>query len=141
MHCRVLMFLAFVGGGAQEPQLFPIPNSAASIGFRRVERMYESDNLIGSHISLFEQIMKSRPRGLPATLASGNLDRMSRVAEIETAIERLQPTEVTQLTAWLNEYQQMIQASSEIFAMYDREETSCNWKHPSRQTRTSPRSD
>ncbi|PWU12486.1 MAG: hypothetical protein C5B50_21345 [Verrucomicrobia bacterium] len=50
---------------------------------------------------------------------------MSTVAEIESAIERLQPREVTQLTAWLIEYQQMIQASAEIFAMYDQEEASC----------------
>jgi hypothetical protein len=47
---------------------------------------------------------------------------MSTVAEIESAIERLQPTEVAELAAWLNEYQQMIQASAQIFAMYDREE-------------------
>lgn len=50
---------------------------------------------------------------------------MSSVAEIESAIERLQPSEVTQLTAWLNEYQQMIHAGAEIFSMYDREEASC----------------
>ena len=47
---------------------------------------------------------------------------MSSVAEIESAIERLQPSEVAEVAAWLNEYQQMIQASSEVFAMYDREE-------------------
>jgi len=47
---------------------------------------------------------------------------MSTVAEIESAIERLQPSEVAQLAAWLNDYQQMIQASAQIFAMYDREE-------------------
>lgn len=39
----------------------------------------------------------------------------STISEIETAIERLQPSEVTEFTAWLNEYQQIIQASSEIF--------------------------
>lgn len=54
---------------------------------------------------------------------------MSTVAEIESAVERLQPSEVTELTAWLNKYQQMIQASAEIFSMYDREEASC--KEPS----------
>jgi hypothetical protein len=42
---------------------------------------------------------------------------MSTIAEIESAIERLQPSEVAELTAWLNEYQLMIQASSEIFAI------------------------
>jgi hypothetical protein len=50
---------------------------------------------------------------------------MSTVAEIESAIERLQPPQVAELTAWLNEYYQTIQASSEMFALYDREETSC----------------
>ena len=50
---------------------------------------------------------------------------MSTVAEIESAIERLQPLEVAQLAAWLDEYQQMIRASAEIFATYDREEASC----------------
>jgi len=47
---------------------------------------------------------------------------MSTVAEIESAIEKLSPGEVAQLAAWLEEYQQMINASSQIFAMYDREE-------------------
>ena len=50
---------------------------------------------------------------------------MSTVAEIESAIERLQSSEVAELADWLNEYQQMIQASAEVFAMYDREEDSC----------------
>ena len=50
---------------------------------------------------------------------------MSTVAEIESAIERLQPREVDQLAAWLHEYQQMIRASAEIVAMYDREEALC----------------
>jgi hypothetical protein len=47
---------------------------------------------------------------------------MSTVAEIEAAIERLKPAEVAELAVWLEEYQQMVNASSEIFAMYDREE-------------------
>ena len=47
---------------------------------------------------------------------------MSTVAEIEAAIERLAPAEVAELAAWLEEYQQMVNASSEIFALYDREE-------------------
>jgi len=54
-----------------------------------------------------------------------NLSCMSTVAEIESAIERLQPSEVVKLAAWLNEYQQMIQASAEMFSLYDREEASC----------------
>jgi hypothetical protein len=47
---------------------------------------------------------------------------MSSVAEIESAIERLSAAEVAALAAWLEEYQQMINASAEIFSMYEREE-------------------
>ena len=47
---------------------------------------------------------------------------VSTVAEIESAIEKLSSGEVAQLAAWLEEYQQMINASSQIFGMYDREE-------------------
>ena len=47
---------------------------------------------------------------------------MSTVAEIESAIEKLSPEQVTQLAAWFEEFQQMINASSEIFQMYDQEE-------------------
>ncbi len=55
----------------------------------------------------------------------GNLTRMSTVVEIESAIQRLTPSEVAELAGWLSEYQQMIQASAEVFAMYDREADSC----------------
>ena len=44
------------------------------------------------------------------------------VVEIESAIERLSPAEVKELAAWLEEYQQMINASAEIFSMYEQEE-------------------
>ena len=47
---------------------------------------------------------------------------MSTVAEIESAIGRLKPPEVAQLAAWFDEYQQMVHASAEMFALYDREE-------------------
>jgi hypothetical protein len=47
---------------------------------------------------------------------------MSSVAEIESAIGKLSPAEVDQLAAWLEEHQQMIHASAQIFAMYDKEE-------------------
>ncbi len=47
---------------------------------------------------------------------------MSSVAEIEAAIERLTPVQVKEVAAWLEEYQQMINASAETFAMYDQEE-------------------
>jgi hypothetical protein len=50
---------------------------------------------------------------------------MSTVVEIESAIQRLTPSEVTELADWLAEYQKMIQSSAEVFAMYDREEDSC----------------
>jgi hypothetical protein len=48
--------------------------------------------------------------------------RMRAVAEIESAIERLSPAEVKELAAWLEEYQQMINASAEIFQIYEQEE-------------------
>lgn len=44
------------------------------------------------------------------------------IAEIESAIERLSPAEVKELAAWLEEYQQMVNASAEIFSLYDQEE-------------------
>jgi TusA-related sulfurtransferase len=47
---------------------------------------------------------------------------MSSVAEIESAIEKLSPAEVIELVTWLEEYQQMINASAQMFAMYDKEE-------------------
>ena len=47
---------------------------------------------------------------------------MSSVAEIEAAIERLDPAQVAELAAWFEEYQQMINASAEIFKMYEKEE-------------------
>jgi hypothetical protein len=50
---------------------------------------------------------------------------MSTVVEIESAIERLTPSEVAELAGWLIEYQQIVQASAEVFAMYDREEQPC----------------
>ena len=47
---------------------------------------------------------------------------MTAIAEIESAIERLSPAEVKELATWLEEYQQMVNASAEIFSMYDKEE-------------------
>ena len=47
---------------------------------------------------------------------------MTAIAEIESAIERLSPAEVKELAAWLEEYQQMVSASAEIFSLYDKEE-------------------
>ena len=47
---------------------------------------------------------------------------MSSVAEIEIAIEKLSPAEVVELAVWLDKYQQMVNASAEIFAMYEEEE-------------------
>jgi hypothetical protein len=48
---------------------------------------------------------------------------MSSVAEIESAIQQLSPAEVAELVSWLEEYQQMISASAEMFSLYDREES------------------
>ena len=65
------------------------------------------------------------PAGLPEAVSRGSLVCMSTVVEIESAIQRLTSSEVAELAGWLNEYQQMTQASAEVFAMYDREEDSC----------------
>jgi hypothetical protein len=48
---------------------------------------------------------------------------VSGVAEIESAITRLSIDDVDKLAAWLDEYRAMTRASSELFAMYDREES------------------
>jgi hypothetical protein len=50
---------------------------------------------------------------------------MSTVEEIEAAIERLPATKVDEIAAWLEEYQRMVHASSEVFGMYDKEEEKC----------------
>ena len=47
---------------------------------------------------------------------------MSSVAEIESAIERLSPAELADLARWFEDYQQEINASAQVFTMYDREE-------------------
>jgi uncharacterized phage-like protein YoqJ len=47
---------------------------------------------------------------------------MTAVVEIESAIERLSPAQVKELAAWLDKYQQMVNASAEIFSLYDQEE-------------------
>jgi hypothetical protein len=48
--------------------------------------------------------------------------RVTAIAEIESAIEKLSPAEVKVLAAWLDEYQQMVNASAEVFSLYDQEE-------------------
>jgi len=50
------------------------------------------------------------------------IQRMTAIAEIESAIERLSPAEVKELAAWFEEYQQLVNASAEIFSLYDQEE-------------------
>jgi hypothetical protein len=59
---------------------------------------------------------------LPVEGKSSMVAGMRAVAEIESAIERLSPAEVKELAAWLEEYQQMINASAEIFQIYEQEE-------------------
>ncbi len=78
------------------------------------------------------QVSRGHAIGLPEAAPKVNLAHMSTVVEIETAIQRLTPSEVAELSGWLSEYQQMIQASAEVFAMYDREEDSC--KKPTGET-------
>ena len=47
---------------------------------------------------------------------------MTTVAEIEDAIEQLPAPEVSKLAQWIEDYQLMLSASSEIFKMLDAEE-------------------
>ena len=62
---------------------------------------------------------------MPADSAHDIVHRVSTVAEIENAIERLSKPDLVKLAGWFEEYQQMVCASSEVFALYDREEESC----------------
>jgi hypothetical protein len=48
---------------------------------------------------------------------------MSSVAEIESAIEQLSADEIAQLAGWLQEYQEMVNASAAMFSLYDAEES------------------
>jgi hypothetical protein len=59
---------------------------------------------------------------LPLIAANGSFRHTNTVVEIEGAIERLSKAELSELAKWFEEYRQMVFASSEIFAMYDREE-------------------
>jgi hypothetical protein len=47
---------------------------------------------------------------------------MTAVAEIESAIQQLTATQLKELAAWFEEYQQIIGASAEMFSLYDKEE-------------------
>jgi hypothetical protein len=47
---------------------------------------------------------------------------MTTLAEIESAIERLSPAEVKALAAWFEDYQQIVNASAEIFSLYEQDE-------------------
>jgi hypothetical protein len=53
---------------------------------------------------------------------------MSTVAEIESAIEKLPPTELRELLAWIEDYQAMVGASQTLFAIYDEEEEQARGK-------------
>lgn len=47
---------------------------------------------------------------------------MSKVTEIEAAIEKLPPADYRELLAWIEEHQAMVGASEALFAIYDEEE-------------------
>ena len=47
---------------------------------------------------------------------------MTAVAEIESAIQQLSAEQLRELATWFEEYQQMINASGEMFSLYDKEE-------------------
>jgi hypothetical protein len=47
---------------------------------------------------------------------------MTPVAEIKAAIEKLSHAQVGELAVWFEEFQQLINSSCEIFAVYEKEE-------------------
>lgn len=47
---------------------------------------------------------------------------MSTVTEIELAIEKLPPSELSRFLAWLDDYRATLGASEALFAMYDQED-------------------
>ena len=56
---------------------------------------------------------------------------MTKLMEIESAIETLPAQEVQELAQWLEEYQAMINASEQVFSMLDAEESQeKKWDHP-----------
>ena len=56
---------------------------------------------------------------------------MTKLMEIESAIEALPAREVQELAQWLEEYQTMINASEQVFSMLDAEESQeKKWDHP-----------
>jgi hypothetical protein len=50
---------------------------------------------------------------------------VSTVTEIEAAIEKLTPPEVSELVAWLDELQRLTSAAESLFQLYDEEEAIC----------------
>jgi uncharacterized small protein (DUF1192 family) len=50
---------------------------------------------------------------------------VSTVTEIEAAIEKLTPPEVSELVAWLDERQRLTSAAESLFQLYDEEEAIC----------------
>lgn len=70
------------------------------------------------------RMLRLRPpvRHLPLEPNTGTFVDVSTVAEIESAIERLPMEQVREVAAWLEDYQATINASGEVFAMFDAEE-------------------
>jgi hypothetical protein len=48
---------------------------------------------------------------------------MTAVADIQSAIQQLTATQLKELAAWFEEYQQITGASAEMFSLYEEEET------------------
>jgi hypothetical protein len=49
--------------------------------------------------------------------------QMNTVAEIEAAIEKLSPADFAELAMWFEGFEQLINSSAAIFAIYEKEET------------------
>jgi len=93
--------------------------------YARSEKFYTE--ILG--LPVVAETFREKPRSpkrtnsfIAAVRPNGYDSHMTAVAEIESAIEKLSPGEVKELAAWLDEYQQMVNASGEIFSIYDEDE-------------------
>ena len=101
--------------GAAPATLSPLPAPEVAGG----RTLYKRVSLLDSNPS---KIANATQMGLAPDNPVNYIGVMSAIVEIESAIERLSPAEVKELAAWLEEYQQMVNASAEIFSLYDQEE-------------------
>ncbi len=62
---------------------------------------------------------------MPASNGPPRVQIVKTVAQIESAIEKLGPAELSQLVAWMEERRLIEASAAGIFQIYDEEETLC----------------